>query len=410
MNFKKISFFFLITFLLYCIAFCKEIKPKLPWERLKKYHDTLTLQEFQNLVAHIYSPDGSLYEYLDMTPNYIDIYNDIKKTKPSLFRLHLAKKDASKKSVRVPFKNAFQLSNSREKPLEGLRIILDPGHIGGSYAVMEQRIFKVKDRSPITEADLNLKTARRLKKNLESFGAKVYLTKEELKPVTKARPQDFKKEAEKNLASQKITQKNSAYAALLKKEMERLFYRTSEIEARSELVNHIKPDFTLCIHFNAAPGTLENPLTKDNRLVIFINGSYEKGEIIDEEQKYKLFSKLLEGSHEIELGLASEIAHEMSRQTELPPVLYPPSPSYIKMDQTPYVYARNLSANRLFQGPVIYLEPYYQNNLLVYERALTGDYEGEKVIMGKPYRSIFREYADSVSDGIVKYFTQKNQS
>jgi N-acetylmuramoyl-L-alanine amidase len=361
-------------------------------------------------VAHIYSPDGSLYEYLDMTPNYIDIYNDIKKTKPSLFRLHLAKKDASKKSVRVPFKNAFQLSNSREKPLEGLRIILDPGHIGGSYAVMEQRIFKVKDRSPITEADLNLKTARRLKKNLESFGAKVYLTKEELKPVTKARPQDFKKEAEKNLASQKITQKNSAYAALLKKEMERLFYRTSEIEARSELVNHIKPDFTLCIHFNAAPGTLENPLTKDNRLVIFINGSYEKGEIIDEEQKYKLFSKLLEGSHEIELGLASEIAHEMSRQTELPPVLYPPSPSYIKMDQTPYVYARNLSANRLFQGPVIYLEPYYQNNLLVYERALTGDYEGEKVIMGKPYRSIFREYADSVSDGIVKYFTQKNQS
>jgi N-acetylmuramoyl-L-alanine amidase len=379
-----------------------EIEPKLPWDRLKKYHDTLTLNEFRNLVDRIYSPDGSLYEYLDVTPEYIDIYNDKKKSKPSLFRLFLAKSDESKKPIRAHFKNRRDLNQPRSssKPLEGLRILLDPGHIGGEYAVMEQRIFRVKDRPSVTEADLNLKTAQLLKSKLKKLGATVYLTKENFKPVTKTKPEDFRKEAQKNLSDGKTTPAQN----LIQKEMERLFYRTSEIEARAELVNRIKPDLTLCIHFNATPGSKDTPWTQDNRLVFFIHGCYEAVEIDLEEQRFKLFSKLLEGSHETELALTLKIAKAMASQTGLPPVEYPPSPHYIKVGNNPYVYARNLSANRLFVGPVIYLEPYYQNNRLVYERFLAGDYKGEKIIQGKSYRSIFEEYADSVTNGILNYF------
>jgi hypothetical protein len=64
------------------------------------------------------------------------------------------------------------------------------------------------------------------------------------------------------------------------------------------------------------------------------------------------------------------------------------------------VYARNLAANRLINGPVVFLEPYYQNNRIVYQRIQLGDYEGTREIEKKSYRSIYREYADAVAEGL----------
>jgi hypothetical protein len=62
-------------------------------------------------------------------------------------------------------------------------------------------------------------------------------------------------------------------------------------------------------------------------------------------------------------------------------------------------------ANRLYQTPVIYLEPYVMNSELVWERIQAGDYEGEINLGGKPRRSIFREYADAVAEGLRVYYT-----
>jgi hypothetical protein len=66
------------------------------------------------------------------------------------------------------------------------------------------------------------------------------------------------------------------------------------------------------------------------------------------------------------------------------------------------VFARNLAANRLVNGPVVFLEPYYQNNRLVYQRIQLGDYEGLRDVNGTPMKSIFREYADAVAEGLSK--------
>jgi hypothetical protein len=41
------------------------------------------------------------------------------------------------------------------------------------------------------------------------------------------------------------------------------------------------------------------------------------------------------------------------------------------------------------------------NNKVSYQRLLMGDYEGERVIDGKKYKSFFREYADNVAAGLV---------
>jgi hypothetical protein len=85
----------------------------------------------------------------------------------------------------------------------------------------------------------------------------------------------------------------------------------------------------------------------------------------------------------------------------LPAVQYGgPSAWASRVGTNAFLYARNLAANRLINGPVIFLEPYYMNNRVVYQRLQLGDYEGEKMIGAQSYRSIFREYADAVVTGL----------
>ena len=69
------------------------------------------------------------------------------------------------------------------------------------------------------------------------------------------------------------------------------------------------------------------------------------------------------------------------------------------------VWARNLLANRLYECPVIFLEPYRMNHEEVYARVQAGDYEGEREVAGKMRRSIFREYADAVVAGLRDYYS-----
>ena len=45
------------------------------------------------------------------------------------------------------------------------------------------------------------------------------------------------------------------------------------------------------------------------------------------------------------------------------------------------------------------------NNRIVYQRLLAGDYDGTRNFNGKPYTSIFREYADCVAQGLVKAYS-----
>jgi hypothetical protein len=67
------------------------------------------------------------------------------------------------------------------------------------------------------------------------------------------------------------------------------------------------------------------------------------------------------------------------------------------------VYARNLLATRLYRCPVVYCEPYVMNSKDVFARIQAGDYEGTRNINGVERKSIFREYADSVAEGLADY-------
>jgi hypothetical protein len=325
------------------------------------------------------------------------VYSTSAKTNPSLFVLQFA-------SPNGPFLQHHAIFH---------RIALDPGHIGGEWARMEERFFVRGKERPIQEAVLNLTVARLLKIRLEAMGATVFLTKDNLEPVTDKRPADFHAQAEREVRALGLfdaypaLEREAGVADAVRKRAETLFYRNSEIAARARLLNeNIRPDLTLCLHFNAVEWDECQSLVDDNRLVVFVNGNYLASELNEDEQKLRLFTKILERSHSNDLAVADAMAESLATATKLPPVNYGPGSGAVRVDENRYVFARNLAANRLINGPVVYLEPYYMNNRVVYQRLQLGDYEGTREIDGQPYRSIFREYADAVAVGLSKFISR----
>ncbi len=365
------------------------------WPSLERYQHTITRAEFNRLLSSVYSPTGDATNYLDYSTNSVTIFSTPARTN-ALFTLHFASSPISNLQSQIH------------------RIALDPGHIGGEWARMEERFFvRAKDR-PVQEAVLNLIVARLLKTRLETAGLEVVLTKNNLEPVTDKRPEHFRAEAEawvagrtNQFASFPPLEREAGIADAIRKRQELLFYRSAEIAARARKLNDdLKPDLTICLHFNAAPWNDRHDLTDANGLTIFVHGNYLPDEIEDDDQKFCLFSKLLERSHDTELAIADAIAKSLAQTTSLVPL--PSSSNSAPVSTNPHLLFRNIAANRLYHGPVIYLEPYFMNNRIVYQRLQLGDYAGTREIEGCRYPSIFREYADAVAAGLLAWLQTAN--
>jgi hypothetical protein len=95
------------------------------------------------------------------------------------------------------------------------------------------------------------------------------------------------------------------------------------------------------------------------------------------------------------------VADSLAAATGLPPYQYT-TPNAIRVGDNPYVWARDLLANRLYECPVVYIEPYVMNNKEVWDRVQAGNYDGRRLIDGKVRESIYKEYSRAVAEGVVE--------
>lgn len=367
------------------------LAPEPDWSSLDRFQRTITQDEFTRLLTGVYAPGGAWQGWFDITPSHVDV-----RTSPGRppFRLEFAPSaDAAR-----PVPRYWQPRRS----LRGLHIALDPGHLGGPWAQMEERWFRIGDAKPVVEGDMTLQVAKLLKAELGRRGAKVTLTRTGSNPATPLRPGGLRQAAAASLRDQG----RPATAASLKAESERLFYRTGEIRARARKVNRqLKPDLVLALHFNAEGwGDPARPtLVGANHLHLLVSGCYSGEELAYEDQRHDLMVKLLNRSLGEEVAVSRSVAASMARATGLPPYTYGSS-SAINIGGSPYIWARNLLANRLFECPVVYLEPYVMNNREVHARVQAGDYKGRRNIGGAAKESIYREYVRGVVDGLVAHY------
>lgn len=388
-----------------------KVRPKLStlainpnWDNLKYYQETISKKKFLQEIQSVYSEGESWKLAAKINNNYVDL-----KTKGNnSTRIFFSKKNSNLKAPRF-WRKADELPKlirSTNKPLSNISIAIDPGHIGGEWAKMEGRWYQINNSGiEIKEGELTLEVAKKLKQKLEKLGAKVELVRSEKRPVNQLSPIDFISLAKEILKSKGMdsNEKN------IKRESEILFYRSHEIRRRAFTVNKkIKPDIVICVHFNAESwGNPYSPiLTKKNHLHLLINGNYSRSEFRLEDNRYHLFIRLFQGIHSEEFKISKAVAQSMAKETGLPPYKYKTSNAKLLDTNEPYIYARNLLANRIYHCPVIFLEPYVMNNKEFYDRVKLGSYSGFKTINGEKRKSLMDEYTDGVVNGLKKYYIE----
>ena len=147
-------------------------------------------------------------------------------------------------------------------------------------------------------------------------------------------------------------------------------------------------------------------LIDTKHLHLLVNGSYLQDELEFDDERFEMIRRLLSRAYVEELAIADTVASSMANATGLPAFQYPTTLTTTKVGTSGYVYARNLLATRLYRCPVVYCEPYVMNSNDVFARIQAGNYEGTRNVNGQQRKSIFREYADSVVDGLVDYYSK----
>ncbi len=373
------------------------------WSKLAIFQETITKADFVTLLDKVYAPGEAWQDTITVDDKSALIKTG---TGSMPFILRFASSDDTAKAIPKYWRRKGELPSIEPgKPLAGLKIALDPGHIGGSWAKMEERWFQIGNSAPVMEGNMTLLVAKILSQRLEDLGAQVFLTRTKTWPVTNLRPNQLKK-----AASSSLTDKGKPVTTeAIEEESERLFYRVGEIRRRGKLVNeHIRPDLVLCLHFNAEAWGDENTpsLVDENHLHFLITGNLSKEELSYDDQRYDMLVKLLNRSFNEEIAVTDAIARTMSDATGLVPYRYRES-NAIRINGNPYLWARNLLANRLYFCPVVYVEPYVMNSKSVFARIQAGDYDGRRDFSGVQRKSIYREYADAVAAGLVAYYSRR---
>ena len=367
------------------------------WSRLDSFQKSISKQEFIRQLNEVYCPRKSWWS------PWIEIEEN---------RARIRKKAGSDDWYDLQFLESNETSNfslSRFQ-LSGSKILIDPGHIGGDFSEMEGRHFAIGDDEPVKEGDLALSVALKLKSELQKKGAIVSLSREQNKPVSQKRPQDFKELAQTWFSRMEWLQKLSEEerSKRIQKRQELYFYRVSEIMVRSEIIRKSQPDLVLCIHLNAAPwpDPDNKSLVTRNDYHVLVNGCYMGGEVAYDNQRFEMIWRLVNRWAGKERLIAEHMSQAFAQETGLPAFAYK-GPNALKIGEVEGVWARNLLANRIYEAPVVFLEPYIANSEEVYQRIQMVDSDDEDINKNQKGRSIVKEYVDAVLLGLEKTGRQK---
>jgi hypothetical protein len=410
---QRVLILFFVVWLVVSYAACSQVLSPLAdppyWEEVEAMQETLTREEFERLLKEVYAPRDAELGLIEVFPDHASIVRQ--SGQPERFELRFAKDAASVRAAPRYWRTRKEIGTTpKGRPLAGMRVALDPGHLGGEWARMEGRWFQVAaDTEPVMEGDLTLRTSEHLARRLAAMGAEVLWVRHQAGPTTTLRPADLFPIARDLLAVEGVTDPRVTYTDFddperkntVQNQAELLFYRMAEIRHRARVVNdELKPDLVLCLHFNAeAWGKDAEPnFVPRNHFHVLVNGAYSAVELRLDDNRHELLLRLLGGITGEEQRLATRIAETFARVTALPPWVYAGS-NAVPVNGNPYVWARNLLANRLYRCPVVYLEPYVMNSREIWERVQAGDYEGERVVGGTLRKSLCREYADAVAEG-----------
>ncbi|MEM9720611.1 MAG: hypothetical protein AAGA10_15220 [Bacteroidota bacterium] len=273
-------------------------------------------------------------------------------------------------------------------PLTGMRVAIDPGHIGGSMeeAELEGKYVKVRPTNSrpgvaFWEANLNLTTAFLIKKELEKLGAEVMMTREKpgqsaIGPLYKDwRKNYFLKAVDQEVRAGRMSQQKAKFwrTQATENDIFRRFFNILDLRMRATKINAFRPHATLIIHYNVDKDNWDNRDREGyfkpgyaNYSMAFVPGSMGLGDLRTLEGRINFLRLLLGYSIPESIRLSSLYLDANTYYTHVPIVQRGKEPDYLPEfclpTSKPGVYARNLALTRLVKSPLCYGESLCQDN------------------------------------------------
>ena len=313
-------------------------------------------------------------------------------------------------------KSNIQLKGELQKPLIGVKIAIDAGHIAGSYqeAQMEWRALTFANNIKIYEAELAFFTALFLQDTLQKLGAEVVLTRQEHgstafnKTYSEWLQQDFKSSVEQDFKTHKIdsVMHNFLLNEADSSEIFHAYFKRKDIRKRAEIINTFKPNLAIVIHYNIYQWTHKVAIwqpVRQNFTMSFVPGAYLATEMDSLESRAFFLRQLISDNHESSVELSNFVHKYFKQNLNINTISKKNKVGYIHQNcnLTKYggIYARNLFLLQFIKSPVCYSEALCQDNIKEYKLLSKRDIE----IQGYTTSSRLKEISSVYFDAIIEY-------
>lgn len=380
-------------------------------------------------------PDGGLRRYLSWDAFQLSLLRDLLPTlfhQPGTteffypFGSMNSSQDSSRLIERLRVVAQQVKQPYRIRPLQGLKIVLDPGHMGTPEWDEITGKYVSYGGKKVSEGQIALWTAYLVAGELENLGAEVHLTRDEPGPVAATAPfsfdpaphiaQFFYNSIDSWMAPL-FALNEKTFVARVKSAPETLkafsnaqriqyFIGGEDLEARARLIDRLQPDVVINIHYDAS--RVDRIQNEDNSIEAFVPGGIRKSETGSRIFRSQHLKHLLEVRRWNEsVSLASHMMGEMSTRLKLPLLSKPEAFSGIKVKDG--VYARNLYLNRRNLGALeVFLECLHYDHVSEFKRLTkntqTGSYRGQVFY----YPDRVGEVAQGIRSGLLRYFREMN--
>lgn len=356
----------------------------------------------------------------------------------------------------LPEPQPFAKQQDIDHPLAGMRIALDPGHVGGDmdYAQkMEEKYVRIHadpsagfpEEIGFCEGNLALGTALILAEKLRAAGAEVMLTREKeglnafgltfdqwmdgqvtvyenyLRsrnlPINRSNPEDWRirAAAENYIRDYELEAKDAIWwrtkATLA--HIHRIPFLKAEFLERARLINGFKPHVTFIIHYNVGESNNSNgdgyrKGIPENYAMAFIPGSFMAGELKEPEDRLAFAAKVLTDDLARSQALCKHVVQAHERLLGVPAIEWDERLLYLKnaslRTSDKGVFARNLQLTRLIHGTLCFGESLYQDNVVEAKRLNARDFTLPGMTSPLPNR--IREVADAYFQGLIAWLDE----
>lgn len=390
------------------------------------YQGIQTLDGINALLPY-FDPSSEFAKFADIQSTRMNAFQDAQAWQVPDFSAELRSVDGI--VAEEPFVSHLKAAraNPSDRPLEGLRIALDPGHMGGDWDTITGKWVEDTNGKKLSEGVINLQTAMLLEQQLISLGAQTLITHRGLRPVTDADYQSFDVHAfglqvlrESSLedwflklvsvapAGPELYEAftNSADLKQVFEENNRpTYFNDSDLEARVDVIEAFQPDITLIIHYDAAVHTVSPPAFSHDATKVYVPGSFAPMELASRDDRVQMAMHLLdEVPWRASVAFAHEVVNTLSTNLKIP--FDDASPGNVKQVE-PGVFSRNLHLLRKHRASATaYVECLFYNDRGEFD-ALSGAAHPMMIDgVNHPYSDRLALVANSLKQAIVQFVTK----